>query len=509
MLSRGLWVVLRDMRQELARPLGDPRVSVFLHVRGHRVGSATASPFSSVVHRGHQWSHAVNVVDRLRIREIDKEIQQAVLLKRSGKVTEAEQQLAKCLERHRAASPGLLAPVHKSLAKLYYIQARYLDAEHSYREAVSGYRALGSEVDAQECLVHLATCHQSFISSPLLPLYVSGLRGWDTWAEVATPDLVLELLAMGQAMMEGQPPDDSAIAPLFLEDDGPDEDTPWEEESDDAIMAEEWAASAADAVREGDYEGAHHYLQMAFEADPGCVSAYVNLNILYGLLGRHELALRACLRGLQYNPGSPALLSCIGTTLLEMKDYQGAIPYYARAIEQGGQALTTIFNLAMCYDMLGQIDDALAWYEHAASLYPDDADARYNIAEIRCRKNQLSEAKGVCQHALQLFDEEYDEALYSYDLLSGESRSKDELLTYIKKRQSLADTLMAQIYFRLGELELALESIRKSTRAYPHSAGAFALMSQIHGRLGNEAEARSAWMKAQKLDPKIGQRKPA
>jgi tetratricopeptide (TPR) repeat protein len=451
----------------------------------------------------------MNRADELRLREIDREIQEAVLLKRSGKVTEAEQHLRRCLERHRNAGPALLAPIHKSLAKLFYIQAKYLDAENSYRTAVSGYRALGSEVDAGECLVHLAACHPSFLSSPLLPLYVSGLYGKDTWVKVATADLVFKLLAMGQAMMDGRVPDDSVLLPLCIGDDESDEDEPWLEDSEDAIMAEDFAASAADAEREGDCEAAESFLRMALDADPSCVAAYVNQSQLYSRLGRHELALRVCLLGLRYNPDSPALLSCMGTTLLEMGDYGVAIPYYARAVEQGASALTTVFNLAMCYDMLGKIDEALAGYQQTASLYPDDADTQYNIADIRYRKNELREAKRICQHAVKLFDKEYEEALYGYGFMSGEHRSQDELLAFIRKRQSLAWTLLARIHFGLGELPLALESIRQSTQAYPHSASAFALMSEIHFRMGSEAEAKSAWVKAQKLDPTIGQRKSA
>jgi hypothetical protein len=44
----------------------------------------------------------------------------------------------------------------------------------------------------------------------------------------------------------------------------------------------------------------------------------------------------------------------------------------------------------MCYDLLGQLDDALLWYQRAAELDLCDADPVFSVAEIYLRMREFS-----------------------------------------------------------------------------------------------------------------------
>jgi tetratricopeptide (TPR) repeat protein len=147
----------------------------------------------------------MNFLDTMTMRQIDGEIKKAVALKRSGKLTEARVALERCLDSHERSNPAILAPIYKSLGKVLYLQGDFQAAQLNYIEAIRRYRALNSDEQSVETMVHLGACDSSFLNSQLLSAYVRGLRGEDTWAKVATVEVVNNLLSLGEALFTGGP----------------------------------------------------------------------------------------------------------------------------------------------------------------------------------------------------------------------------------------------------------------------------------------------------------------
>jgi tetratricopeptide (TPR) repeat protein len=267
--------------------------------------------------------------------------------------------------------------------------------------------------------------------------------------------------------------------------------------------ANHYAAVGADAIREGKYDKAEHYLYMALDEDPRCVNAHTNLCALYGLLGRKQEALQASLNALQYDPGNVVVLFNVGTAFMEMGDHQQAAVYLKKAALQDPKYSLAVFNLAMCYDQTGQLDDALLWYQRAADLNPGDPDPIYNMAEVYFRMRDLARAEMLCRRALDLFDTQFENTQVVPYLPDGETYSREQLLAEIAYKNAMASALMAWIQANQGKLQAALASIKQATEIYPQVARWFLLMGELYSKLGNGMEAQRAWARARALDPNI------
>jgi tetratricopeptide (TPR) repeat protein len=63
------------------------------------------------------------------------------------------------------------------------------------------------------------------------------------------------------------------------------------------------------------------------------------------------------------------------------------------------QYVPAIVNLAICYHNIGELDQAIALYDHAAEISPDDAQIIYNKTYLFYEQDRQSES----HFRLQLF----------------------------------------------------------------------------------------------------------
>jgi tetratricopeptide (TPR) repeat protein len=64
----------------------------------------------------------------------------------------------------------------------------------------------------------------------------------------------------------------------------------------------------------------------------------------------------------------------------EQKDWERAIYFYLRALENDDQLPGIFYNLGICYTMNGDYDLARDAYRRAIALQPGNVDAKYNLA---------------------------------------------------------------------------------------------------------------------------------
>jgi tetratricopeptide (TPR) repeat protein len=143
----------------------------------------------------------LNATEQRKLLLIDRQVQEAVNLKRQGRLLEAQHLLEACIGLYKEDTPILLAPAFKSLAKILYIQGRYLQAEGCYVEAIQRYQTVDSQDQIMECLIHLGCCSDEFRRSKLLSEYVLGLEGKGVSQAMTDPDLVERLIRLGSAKL--------------------------------------------------------------------------------------------------------------------------------------------------------------------------------------------------------------------------------------------------------------------------------------------------------------------
>ncbi len=182
---------------------------------------------------------------------------------------------------------------------------------------------------------------------------------------------------------------------------------------------------------------AEHWLRTAIERRPGDARAHTNLGVVLDLRGRREEAVRCFRRAIQIDPDQA----------------------------------TAYLNLGALYGELGRHEEAVRCLEQCLRITPS-FDAVFNLAIVRLKQGELSEAEHLFERALKM---DGRHALAFYHL--GLCRSKKGLLEPAAQAFEAAlrhdgDLLRARqhlgkIYRRLGRGQDAVRELKKVARALP------------------------------------------
>jgi len=129
------------------------------------------------------------------------------------------------------------------------------------------------------------------------------------------------------------------------------------------------------------------------------VSACYDLSVCYTLTKEPEKRLKALLRSFEFSIPRAEIFCQIGFHYLEAADYEKAIAWYNLATKLTKPTDTWGFilhdcwdyipniQLCLCYDRLGNIDEAIKYNKKAAEYKPNDTAVLYNINYFNNIKN--------------------------------------------------------------------------------------------------------------------------
>ena len=195
-----------------------------------------------------------------------------------------------------------------------------------------------------------------------------------------------------------------------------------------------------------------------------------------------------------------------GTRKMQLGRHREAISDLRQSIEADPRHYLAVFNLAMCYDLLGETQQAWACYERASQLDSSDPDPFYNMAEIMFRCQALDRAEALCRHALRLFTQRFSTAQWAPHAPWEQDLSKDQYLADLAWKKANAHHLMALIAANQGKHQIAVQSAQQAVSLYPGNAEWWLLIAQLHQHLGNTPEAQRAIARAIEIDPGIARR---
>jgi len=121
------------------------------------------------------------------------------------------------------------------------------------------------------------------------------------------------------------------------------------------------------------------------------ISACYDLSICYSFTKEPEKRLKALLRSFEFNTPRAEICCQIGYHYFEAKDYEKAIVWYKLATQLNKPVDTWGFilhdcwgyipniQLCLCYDRLGNIEEAIKYNNTAAEYKPNDTAVLYNI----------------------------------------------------------------------------------------------------------------------------------
>jgi len=222
----------------------------------------------------------------------------------------------------------------------------------------------------------------------------------------------------------------------------------------------------------GNWESAKKFLQKSVKLKQNFERGWTLLGFIYIRNKKLENAEQHFKKAVEIFPESRDINYFLGSVLQQQKKYDEALPYLEKALELEPDNINTLNTLAMIYDEKKMYDKSDVMYEKALKLIPGDPllmnNYSYSLSE---RGIKLEEAKTMSEKAV------------AADSTNG----------------AYLDTL-GWIYFKLGELQKALQYISKATKVRDQSAEVWEHLGDVYEKLSDIENAKINWQKAIELD---------
>jgi tetratricopeptide (TPR) repeat protein len=221
--------------------------------------------------------------------------------------------------------------------------------------------------------------------------------------------------------------------------------------------------------------------------------------------GRHLDAQRCCQQALAIDAEHADTLHLMGLLSLHAKQYDHALEWISRAIRQQPKT-DYLTNLGTALLSQGRREEALATFDKAVQLKPDDADLWRNLGNVLADMGRPTDAILSFQHALKLNPRHWDAAHKAGLLLHQLGRFEEALVhfnMYDKMQPNHGTTLQmrALAMYALNRFEEGLRDIKRAHALDPANAEICNHIGVFLRRLGREEEALPWFERALKLRP--------
>ncbi|GAB4107753.1 hypothetical protein GCM10028791_02000 [Echinicola sediminis] len=186
-----------------------------------------------------------------------------------------------------------------------------------------------------------------------------------------------------------------------------------------------------------------------------------NEGVQHFLNGNFEKAGNCYREAFKLNPQNPSLLNNLGLFYHHQKQFDDALDYFEKAIEQEDKP-SYIINSGNTLAMLGKLQEAEKRYRLAAEKYPDHANAWLSLAKLSTHKNELDKAKIYWNTLLNLEAKlEYFVELAKVFLLQKDYEGALKIL-----HDLTASDDHPEIWFHIGRCEFHLRNHGLAEKAF-------------------------------------------
>lgn len=219
----------------------------------------------------------------------------------------------------------------------------------------------------------------------------------------------------------------------------------------------------------------------------------------------------ACYRRvLSVQPGHPDALYSLGLIARQSGRSDIAADLIGQAIKRKqGEPLYFLYHAAALQDLM-RFEEALASYDRAVALLPDNAEAFYNRGFVLCALNRSGEALASFERACSLAPQ-FAEAWNNCGALLQQMKQSDRAMAHFDKALALKPDFAeawvgrGHVYSDLKRHEEALAAYDRAIAIQPGSHEAWLGRGSLLGELKRNDEALASFEKALALNPQVAQ----
>ncbi len=195
-----------------------------------------------------------------------------------------------------------------------------------------------------------------------------------------------------------------------------------------------------------------------------------------------------------------------GIEYVEQGRLDEAIAEFEEAIKINPDDAKAHYNLGLTYDNQGRLDEAIAEYKEAIRLNPDDANAHLNLGVAYADQGQLEEAIAEYQEAIRIHPD-YANAHFNLGLAYDEQgRTEEAIAEYQEAIRINPDDADAHLnlgvaYKKQGRFDEAIAEYQEALRINPDYALVHLNLGVAYADQGQLEEAIAEYQEAIRIHP--------
>jgi tetratricopeptide (TPR) repeat protein len=149
----------------------------------------------------------------------------------------------------------------------------------------------------------------------------------------------------------------------------------------------------------------------------------------------------------------------IGNDMIEEKNYKFAIEEFKMALDADSTFVPALDNIGLCYNRMGDFDNAIKYYKKSLSIYPEGDFALMNIGVVYTGKSEYKTSNGYYKKLVRLYPDnaegyyglgknllllnEFESALEN--ILTAHKIYKNEKSEYVKDTQKIIEVIFQEM----------------------------------------------------------------
>lgn len=283
-----------------------------------------------------------------------------------------------------------------------------------------------------------------------------------------------------------------------------------------------------------------NFLDQAQKIDPGYGDIYMARGAIYSQMGLHEKAISAFQNAGQHDIAQYEVDYHVGLELIYAGEHSQAIPLLRRCIRSNPDFEQAINELSLCYELLEDKVDSIAFFQWCVDKRPYNAAAWFCLGVSLSRAEKFQEAFNAFDYALvirsdfssALFNKgialsqlgRYQEAIACYEETLNHEHPQANIYYYIGEayeelenldqalinynRAIRIDDTMAEAWLGIAEvldqqnrLHEAIHYVKKALDLEPDSTAILHVYGDFQRKLGFQEEAEVAYKRVLELEP--------
>lgn len=260
----------------------------------------------------------------------------------------------------------------------------------------------------------------------------------------------------------------------------------------------------------GQPEKARYWFEKALERHPDNLGAYYHLARLMEEQEDYPAMVKIYEKLIRFSPNNPDLRCNLANAYYYTAQPAEAMTHYAAALQLGkdnhwkAMVAQSMGNIES--DYLQNTPAAIAYYEMASLLDPEDVENYIQLGMLYFQKEDFETAEMIYRKALQ-FAPKHPKLYSNLGYLRWMANDIEQALSFYEKAIDLdADyeipiNNMGVIYLdMLGQVHKSIDLFEQALAIDPHYALAYYNLGRAHSFLGNRLEAANCFHEAQELN---------